>query len=177
MTAHTEESLMALADQWAEGEPGCVPARDALRLAIREVLAEREKLNATVDAVIAEQEKAMARAEKAEAQMEIERLRTALENMRRELNRAWREVDFIAKERTEHLEWRTKLANDLGECELIRDALGRALNKRENDLMLLRNAVDAMMAHLGYHGEISARGDRVQAVMDALAKIDAKEGT
>ncbi len=99
------------------------------------------------------------------------------EILRSELDRAWREVDFIAKERTEHLEWRTQLANELGECELIRDALGRALNKRENDMMLLRNAVEQMMAPLGYHGEISARDDRVQAVMDALAKIDAKEGT
>lgn len=120
---------------------------------------------------------AHARQSDAEAQMEIERLRTALENMRRELNRAWREVDFIAKERTEHLEWRTKLANDLDECERMRDTLARALNKRENDMMLLLNAVDAMMAYLGYHGEISTRDDRVQAVMDALAKIDAKEGT
>ena len=42
--------------------------------------------------------------------------------------------------------------------------------------MLLRNAVEAMMAPLGYHGEISARDDRVQAVMDALAQIDATEG-
>lgn len=29
---------------------------------------------------------------------------------------------------------------------------------------------------LGYHGEISARDDRTQAVMDALAQIDAMEG-
>ena len=42
----------------------------------------------------------------------------------------------------------------------------------ENDLMLLRNAVEAMMAPLGYHGEISARDDRVQSVMDALAYLD-----
>ena len=48
----------------------------------------------------------------------------------------------------------------------------RALNKRENDLMMLRNAVEQMMAPLGYHGEISARDDRVQAVMDALAQVD-----
>ena len=54
----------------------------------------------------------------------------------------------------------------------MRDALGSTLNKRENDLMMLRNAVDAMMAPLGYHGTISARDDRVQAVMDALAHVD-----
>ena len=65
----------------------------------------------------------------AEAQSEIERLRTALENQRRECGRAWREVDFIARERTEHLSWRTKLADDLGEAEKHRDALGVALNK------------------------------------------------
>ncbi len=108
----------------------------------------------------------------AEAQMEIERLRTALENLRRELDRAWREVDAMASERTQHARWRQELADDLGEAEKMRDALGSTLNKRENDLMMLRNAVDAMMAPLGYHGKISARDDRVQAVMDALAHVD-----
>lgn len=67
------------------------------------------------------------------------------ELLRSELDRAWREVDFISKERTEHLEWRTKLANDLDECERMRDALGVALNKRENDLMAAHNAVAQMM--------------------------------
>jgi chromosome segregation ATPase len=103
---------------------------------------------------------------------EYDRLMDERKILRQEATRAWREVDFIAKERTEHLEWRTKLANDLDECERMRDTLARTLNKRENDLMLLRNAVDAMMAPLGYHGTISARDDRVQAVMDALAHID-----
>ena len=103
---------------------------------------------------------------------EYDRLMDEREILRQEATRAWREVDFIAKERTEHLEWLTKLANDLDECERMRDTLARTLNKRENDLMLLRNAVDAMMAPLGYHGTISARDDRVQAVMDALAHID-----
>lgn len=103
---------------------------------------------------------------------EYDRLMDEREILRQEATRAWREVDFIAKERTEHLEWRTKLANDLDECERMRDTLARTLNKRENDLMLLRNAVNAMMAPLGYHGTISARDDRVQAVMDALAHID-----
>lgn len=103
---------------------------------------------------------------------EYDRLMDEREILRQEAARAWREVDFIAKERTEHLEWRTKMTNDLDECERIRDALSRTLNKRENDLMLLRNAVEAMMAPLGYHGEISARDDRVQSVMDALAYLD-----
>ena len=40
---------------------------------------------------------------------------------------------------------------------------------------VLRQAVDAMMAPLGYHGTISARDDRAQAVMDALAQIDAED--
>ncbi|MFO0467618.1 MAG: hypothetical protein ACK5ZS_01525 [bacterium] len=39
----------------------------------------------------------------------------------------------------------------------------------------LKMAVEAMMAPLGYHGTISARDDRVQAVMDALAQIDSEE--
>jgi hypothetical protein len=37
---------------------------------------------------------------------------------------------------------------------------------------VLRVAVDGMMAPLGYHGQISAKDDRVQAVMDALHQVD-----
>lgn len=37
---------------------------------------------------------------------------------------------------------------------------------------VLRMAVDAMLAPLGHYGEISARDDRVQAVMDAMAQCD-----
>ena len=37
---------------------------------------------------------------------------------------------------------------------------------------VLRIAVDAMVAPLGHHGTISARDDRVSAVMDALAQVD-----
>lgn len=85
------------------------------------------------------------------------------------------EVDRLRIERDEHARWREDLAHQLSECERHRDAIGRALQRRENDLMLLRNAVEQMMAPLGYHGTISARDDRVQAVMDALAKIDAQE--
>lgn len=40
---------------------------------------------------------------------------------------------------------------------------------------VLRLAIGAMMAPLGYHGTISARDDRVQSVMDALAQIDAED--
>jgi hypothetical protein len=59
------------------------------------------------------------------------------EFLRSELDRAWREVDFIAKERTEHLEWRTKLANDLDECERMRDVLVRTVNvlKAKGDML------------------------------------------
>ena len=83
------------------------------------------------------------------------------------------EVDRLRSERDDHARWRQDLANELDQCERSRDAIGRVLQKRESDLMLLRNAVEKMMAPLGYHGEISARDDRVQAVMDALAQIDA----
>ena len=86
------------------------------------------------------------------------------------------EVDRLRAERDDHARWRADLADQLDEVERHRDAIGRALQKRENDMMLLRNAVEQMMAPLGYHGEISARDDRVQAVMDALAQIDAMEG-
>jgi len=37
---------------------------------------------------------------------------------------------------------------------------------------ILKMAVEEMMAHLGYHGTISTRDDRVQAVMDALHQVD-----
>ena len=50
-----------------------------------------------------------------------------------------------------------------------------AHNKTVNALRayrVLKSAVDAMMAPLGYNGTISARDDRVQAVMDALAQVD-----
>ena len=40
---------------------------------------------------------------------------------------------------------------------------------------ILKMAVEAMMAPLGYHGTISARDDRVQAVMDALHQVDEVE--
>lgn len=37
---------------------------------------------------------------------------------------------------------------------------------------VLKMSVEAMMAPLGYHGQISAKDDRVQAVMDALHQVD-----
>ena len=42
-------------------------------------------------------------------------------------------------------------------------------------LRALYGAVNSMMAPLSYHGTISARDDRVLAVMDALWKIDGGE--
>jgi len=40
---------------------------------------------------------------------------------------------------------------------------------------VLRLAVDAMMAPLGYHGTISASDGRVQSIMDALEQVDAED--
>ena len=59
-------------------------------------------------------------------------------------------------------------------CDNLRLQLGddrRSLRAHR----VLKMAVEAMMAPLGYHGTISARDDRVQAVMDALAQIDEVE--
>lgn len=110
----------------------------------------------------------------AEAQMEIERLRTALENMRRELNRAWREVDFIAKERTEHLEWRTQLANDLGECERMRDVLARMVNvlKAKGDMLaaVVQGAKDEFVRvpYGASHEDVAAINDWHRMADEAL---------
>lgn len=49
------------------------------------------------------------------------------------------------------------------------------VQKAMRSYRVLRAAVDAMMAPLGYHGTISARDDRVQAVMDALAQLDVED--
>jgi hypothetical protein len=59
-------------------------------------------------------------------------------------------------------------------CDNLRLELGEERH-RLRAYHVLRQAVDAMMAPLGYHGTISARDDRVQAVMDALAQIDAED--
>ena len=56
----------------------------------------------------------------AEAQAEIGRLRGTLEQIRRECDRAWREVDAIARERDEHLKWRGILADKLHALEGLR---------------------------------------------------------
>jgi hypothetical protein len=55
------------------------------------------------------------------------------------------------------------------EDRLIKEEIDKQLLRA---LRVLRVAVDAMIATLGYHGSISARDDRVQAVMDALAQVD-----
>lgn len=99
-------------------------------------------------------------------------MQETVERLRQEAERAWREVDAIAKERDDHLRWRQDLADQLGEVEKHRDAIAVALHKRENDLMALRNATDAMMASLGYHGSIDSRHELVHWVMDCLAKTD-----
>ena len=65
----------------------------------------------------------------------------------------------------------------VAEVETLRSALEGYRNTFQGvrAYRVLRQAVDAMMAPLGYHGTISARDDRVQAVMDALAQIDKEE--
>lgn len=102
----------------------------------------------------------------AEAQMETARLRTALENMRRECERAWKEVDIIARERNEHARWRQDLADKLDEVERHRDAIGVALNKRENDLMAAHNAVSQMMIRQSI---ATGHGD---TVVDMIAELE-----
>lgn len=47
-----------------------------------------------------------------------------------------------------------------------------ALHVALHDLRMLRNAVDAMMAVIGYHGTIRLMDGRVQRVMDAMAASD-----
>lgn len=65
----------------------------------------------------------------------------------------------------------------VAEVETLRSALEgyRNMFQGVRAYRVLRQAVDAMMAPLGYHGTIGARDDRVQAVMDALAQIDKEE--
>lgn len=92
-----------------------------------------------------------------------------------EIDRVKARLAEAERERDDHWRWRKELADKLDEVEKHRDATAKALNKRENDLMALLNVTNAMMALLGYHVSISARDDRVQAVMDCLAKIDAME--
>lgn len=54
--------------------------------------------------------------------------------MEQEADRAWREVDAIAKERDDHHRWRKELADILGEVEKQRDAL-RALLTEARDML------------------------------------------
>jgi len=56
-----------------------------------------------------------------------------------------------------------------------KDRVADPLEKTLRAYRILRVSIEAMMAPLGYHGSIAARDDRVQAVMDALAQIDAIE--
>jgi hypothetical protein len=56
-------------------------------------------------------------------------------------------------------------------CDNLRLELGSE-RKTLRAFRVLRMAVNAMMAPLGYHGQISAKDDRVQAVMDALHQVD-----
>lgn len=69
-----------------------------------------------------------------EDQAEISRLRGTLEQLRRENERAWKEVDIIARERDQHARWRHDLADKLDEVERHRDALGVALTSARTTL-------------------------------------------
>lgn len=79
---------------------------------------------------------------------EYDRLMDEREILRQEAERAWREVDFISKERTEHLEWRAKLANDLDECERMRDVLANTVNKLDAENLSRGNVIGRIAAHL-----------------------------
>lgn len=65
-----------------------------------------------------------------------------------------------------------ELKAEAGRWRSARDVFAKRMDRCKHDLRMLRNAVDAMMAPLGYHGTISARDDRVQRVMDAMAASD-----
>jgi predicted nucleic acid-binding Zn-ribbon protein len=68
-----------------------------------------------------------------------------------------------------------ELARQHAEIEALKaecDALAKRMSRCKNDLRVLRNAVDAMMAEIEYHGAIGSRDCRVQKVMDALAASD-----
>ena len=111
---------------------------------------------------------------------EYARLMDEREILRQEAARAWREVDFIAKERTEHLEWRTKLANDLDECERMRDALGLALNKVTaigEMLAAVAQGAKEEFVRVPYgasHEDVAAINDWHKMAADALAAWDNK---
>lgn len=67
---------------------------------------------------------------------------------------------------------------DVMDCTVMlheKDAEIERLRQSMRAYRILRVSIEAMMAPLGYHGSIAARDDRVQAVMDALAQIDAIE--
>ena len=74
---------------------------------------------------------------------EYDRLMDEREILRQEVERAWREVDTIAKERDEHRRWQKELADNLGEVEMIRDALARTVNTQDAELQVLRKVVQS----------------------------------
>jgi len=74
---------------------------------------------------------------------EYDRLMDEREILRQEAERAWREVDAIAKERDDHNRWRKDLADKLGEVEKMRDVLARTVNTQEKELNALRKVAQA----------------------------------
>lgn len=55
-------------------------------------------------------------------------LASECEELRTEASRAWRELDAMARDRDRQAQWRKELADELHECEKIRDALGAKVN-------------------------------------------------
>jgi hypothetical protein len=66
-----------------------------------------------------------------------------MEHLRQEADRAWKEVDAIAKERDDHHRFRKELADDLGDVEKQRDVLARTVNAQEAELQALRKFAQA----------------------------------
>lgn len=120
---------------------------------------------------------------------EYRRLMDEREIMRKELDRAWRQVDAIALERDKMIRerdsskidlesvcderdqqelWRRDLAGQLAECERHRDAIGVELNKYQ----AVYAASNALMARLGYDGNITTDSPLVETLMNALDEID-----
>lgn len=95
------------------------------------------------------------------------------EILRSELDRAWNEVDVIARQRDEHARWRQDLADKLDEVERHRDAIGRALNKRENDLMEALNALGQIvtMADRAIGCSPSEQDDYLAKISDLARKV------
>lgn len=107
---------------------------------------------------------------------EYDRLMDEKEILRQECERAWREVEFISNERTEHLSWRTRLADKLAEVEKSRDDLLA-------EVSVLRKVVTAVKALHDNAEEWECDGLGLWAqhgfwedVFDAIEELESKNG-